>query len=158
MTRICLLLLLAFLPIAANAQYIQGSGAGPSSGINSELAFPFIGSQTTGSVIISIPCTVQYNFPANFLGTKASCGSSPAATRGYLIKVNATEIGAVCLSSSCTTTGDSGLLLCTGSACSATCTGGTGLPQTCAVGQRLEIDQPATSDGSDISIGLAYTR
>jgi hypothetical protein len=115
----------------------------------------------TAGITRQYTCVSSITFPGNFTSStfpdasaKASCQTAPSETDGYLIKVASTTIGAICLSTSCGVSGDSGLLLCTGGSCTTSCTGGDGTTKTCIAGQQLQVVAPGTVSGAGVSFTL----
>jgi len=89
-------------------------------------------------------CAQSVNFPANFTTPTSvvSCGSNPAETDDYIVKVAGTQIGDISISTSCV----------------ATLNTVSHTTQGCTAAQRIELDAPATVSGSNISIVIVGTR
>lgn len=131
---------------------VDGCTTNPAQNMPYDVAFGMSGT-VVASQIFSAVATRTINFAGSFANSQVSCGTSPTTGDGYLIKVAGTEIGAVCLSTSCAAT------WCTGAACTTSCSGGTGAAQTVSAGNRIEIDAPATVyTEANIDITLAGTR
>lgn len=112
-----------------------------------DVPFSIIGTPVTTEIIpITMVRTLTFgiNFGADApaVAAQAACKSNPAETDDYLIKCNGTQIGDVSLSTSCVAT--------------FTTVGGT--TKTCAAGQILELDAPATVSGSGVGITLGAYR
>lgn len=114
------------------------------------LGFVFSGAPPT-SIIMALPCPQQLYYSANFLGTYASCGTSPGESDIYTIKVAGSTIGTITLGTSCAA--NSGT---TGAGVTLATIGGAA--QVCPPGARIELDGPATVSGANIGIALNGTR
>ena len=86
-------------------------------------------------------CVGSLTVPANFTTptTTATCGTNPAESDAYTLKINGSSVGTITLSTSCAVTL------------------GTASATTCTAGQRFELDAPATVSGKDISISVGVT-
>jgi hypothetical protein len=105
------------------------------------VGFDFAGSVAASS-ISAFTCGFALTIPANFTSPNsyATCGTNPAESDAYTVKVNGTTVGTITLSTTCVATL------------------GTATATTCAAGQRMEIDAPATVSGKDVAITIGATR
>jgi len=113
----------------------------PLTGTTDKVGFNFVGN-VAPSVIQAFTCPYALTIPANFLAPNsvASCGTNPAETDAYTVKVNGTAIGNISLNTSCVASL------------------GSAAQTTCGPGQRMEVDAPATVSGGNIAITIAVTR
>jgi|SRR5215831_5550034 len=108
-------------------------------GTSSSVGFNFAGT-VTANTIAAFTCTVPLTVGTNFASSAATCGTNPAESDAYTVKVNSVSLGTITLSTSCVATL------------------GTATQTTCSAGQRMEIDAPATVSGANVAITLAVTR
>lgn len=118
----------------------------------------------TSAMIIPIGINTATTFPNNFNSASAasfaSCQTGPIEADGYLVKKNGTEVGAVCLATTCTNTGGApgtGVTFCTGASCTTSCTGGSGVGFTASPGDNFTLTAPGTVSGANIVINLVGT-
>jgi hypothetical protein len=110
-------------------------------GTTTSVGFNFAGTPVASS-IAAFTCAFNLTIPANFVSptSVATCGTNPSEADAYTVKVNGVSVGTITLSTSCVATL------------------GTASTTTCAAGQRMEIDAPATVSGKDVAITIAATR
>jgi len=143
--RLAAILLLLGCPRIASAQIVTppiGGGGGASlSGTTTSVGFNFSGTVAASSVA-AFTCVFSLTIPTNFASptSAATCGTNPAESDAYTVKVNGVTVGTITLSTSCVATL------------------GAATTTACAPGQRMEIDAPVTVSGQNIAITIAVTR
>lgn len=113
----------------------------PLTGTTATIGFDFAGPVAAGA-IASFTCVVPMTIPANFASPNSvlTCGTNPAESDAYTVKVNGATVGTLTISTACVITR------------------GSSSSTTCSAGQRMEIDAPATVSGNDVAISLGVTR
>lgn len=99
-----------------------------------------LSSTPVASMVLPGVCARTLTFPANTAGAVASCGTNPAESDAWVLKVAGATKATLTLSTSC--------VLSLSSQASFTCT----------AGQRLEMVAPATVSGVDIAFTIPATR
>jgi hypothetical protein len=110
-------------------------------GTTSGVGFNFAGT-VVASTIAAFTCPFSLTIPTNFTtpNSVATCGTNPAESDAYTVKVAGVSVGTITLSTSCVAT--------LGAASTTTCT----------AGQRMEVDAPTTVSGANVAITVAVTR
>jgi hypothetical protein len=125
----------------AGGYYVNGVALAGLNGSTASVGFDFAGSVAASS-IAAFTCGYALTIPANFTSPNSyvTCGTNPSEADAYTVKVNGATVGTITLSTTCVATL------------------GTATATTCAAGQRMEIDAPATVSGKDVAITIGVTR